>query len=79
MFFCVADGNREMENLVFKFPPEWRGLFAALNHELESEQHADLWLLETQKSRFGGWANWDNLTAALCGQEPYIATEEMRL
>ena len=49
---------------------EWRGLAAALNHGVESQQYADLWLTETQQSQFGNIADWSGLLTALREPEP---------
>ena len=70
--FClVADSPViQMDVLVSKFPLEWRGLAAALNLGIESQQCADLWLTETQQSQFGNIAAWSGLLTALCEPEP---------
>ena len=60
----------QMDVLVSKFPREWRGLVAALNHGCESQQYADLWFSETQQSQFGDIADWSGLLTALREPEP---------
>ncbi len=73
------DLKASMESLVSKFPPEWKGLFSALSQDRNSDEAAELWLVECVQSRFGDAVNWEQLLTRLCESEPVCRGADLKL